>query len=264
MCAGGRMKSGDVNPTPPAMWCSVWGGASLRSGEASRGIGRGGGGLELPVHGGRGSGSRWHAMRRANSDDLALGWGWERARAYDQGLGRFYRRGRGRRAARACGAERWGVLWHCQGRLNTCSFLSARVLALTEEPNVRISPYDLCKISSLHLGLPSLCEFQVKIWSSLGDMVAPSQGCRNCSTQDKTCVKPCQTVLVWFQNFQVCALGNLAPFCQLDHVDLVPATKWTPLIFRRGLIFDLEKNWVALECSPLGGLIWGFCGTFLE
>jgi hypothetical protein len=90
---------------------------------------------------------------------------------------------------------------------------------------VRISPYDLCKISSLHLGLPSLCEFQVKIWYSLGDMVAPSQGSRYCSTRDKTCVKPCQTVLDWFQIFQGRALGNLAPFCQLDHVDLAPATK---------------------------------------
>jgi hypothetical protein len=90
---------------------------------------------------------------------------------------------------------------------------------------VRISPYYLCKISSLHLGLPSLCEFQVKIWSSLGDMVAPSQGCWHYSSRDKTCVKQCQTILVWFQIFQGCALGNLAPFCELDHVDLAPATK---------------------------------------
>jgi hypothetical protein len=125
----------------------------------------------------------------------------------------------------ARGAERRGVLWHCQGSSNTCSFLSARVLALAEQPNVRISSYDLCKISSLHLGLPRLCECQVKIWSSLGDMVAPSQGCRHCSTRDKTFVKPCQTVLAWFQIFQGCSLGNLAPFCQLDHVDLAPATK---------------------------------------
>jgi hypothetical protein len=85
--------------------------------------------------------------------------------------------------------------------------------------------------------------------------VAPSEGCHHCLTRDKTRVKPCQTILVWFQIFQGCALGNLAPFCQLDHVDLAPATKLTPLIFRRGLIFYLEKNWVALECSPLGDLI---------
>jgi hypothetical protein len=82
-----------------------------------------------------------------------------------------------------------------------------------------------CEISSLHLGLPSSCEFQGKIGSGLGDMVAPSQGCRHCSTCDKTGVKPCQTVLVWFQNFQGCALGNLAPFCQLDLTDLALETK---------------------------------------
>jgi hypothetical protein len=50
-------------------------GASLSSREASRGIGRGGGGPKWPVHDGRGSGSRWHAVRRVNSDDLALGRG---------------------------------------------------------------------------------------------------------------------------------------------------------------------------------------------
>jgi hypothetical protein len=169
-------------------------GASLSSEEASRGIGRGGGGLEWPVHGGLGSSGRWHAMRRENSGELAFGRAWERARAYGQSLGRLYRRER--RCGR--GAERRGVLWHCQDRSNTLSFLSARVQALAEQSNVRILPYDLCKISSLHLELPSLCEFQVKIWSRLGDMVAPSQGCQHCSTQDKTRVKPGKTVLVWF------------------------------------------------------------------
>jgi hypothetical protein len=50
-------------------------GASLTSGEASRGIGWGGGGLEWPVLGCRGSGDRWHAVRRAIAGELALGWG---------------------------------------------------------------------------------------------------------------------------------------------------------------------------------------------
>ena len=77
----------------------------------------------------------------------------------------------------------------------------------------------------MYLGLPSSCEFQGKIGSGLGDLVAPSQWCRHCSSHHKTDVKPCQTVLVWFQNFQECALGNLAPFCYLDLKDLAPATK---------------------------------------
>jgi hypothetical protein len=50
-------------------------GASLSSREASRGIGWGGGGLEWSVHGSRGSGDRWHAVRRARSGELALGRG---------------------------------------------------------------------------------------------------------------------------------------------------------------------------------------------
>jgi hypothetical protein len=49
--------------------------ALLSSGEASRGIERGGGGPEWPVHGGRGSGSRWQPVRRANSGDFVLGRG---------------------------------------------------------------------------------------------------------------------------------------------------------------------------------------------
>jgi hypothetical protein len=55
--------------------------------------------------------------------------------------------------------------------------------------------------------------------------VAPSQVCRHCSTHNKTGAKLCQTVLDWFQIFQGCALGNLAPFFQLDLMDLVPATR---------------------------------------
>jgi hypothetical protein len=77
-------------------------GASLSSGEACRGIGRGGGGPDWPVHGGRGSGSRWHAVRRSNSGDLALGRGREQVGAYGQGLGRLYRHGCAGPSAEAC------------------------------------------------------------------------------------------------------------------------------------------------------------------
>jgi hypothetical protein len=50
-------------------------GASLSSGEASRGIGWSGGGLKWLVHDGRGSGGRWHTVHRARSGELALGRG---------------------------------------------------------------------------------------------------------------------------------------------------------------------------------------------
>jgi hypothetical protein len=100
-------------------------GASLSSGEASQGVRQGGGGLEWPVYGGRGSGGRWHAVRRANAGEVVLGQGCERAGVYGRGRGWLYsrRRERGRgvdatqRGAR--GAERRGVLWLCQGASNT-------------------------------------------------------------------------------------------------------------------------------------------------
>jgi hypothetical protein len=40
----------------------------------------------------------------------------------------------------ASGAEHRGVHWHCQGTSKMWPFVSAQVLALAEQPNVRISP----------------------------------------------------------------------------------------------------------------------------
>jgi hypothetical protein len=125
----------------------------------------------------------------------------------------------------ARGAERRGVLWHCQGASNTWLCYSALVLAPAEHPNVRILPYDLCKISSLHIELSSSCEFQGEIGSGLEDMVVPSLVCLHYLSRDKTDAKPCQTILVWFQTFQACALDSLATFCYLNHVVLAPANK---------------------------------------
>jgi hypothetical protein len=88
--------------------------ASPRHVEAIPRVGRGGEWLGWLVYGGRFSGGRWHAVRRAITGDLALRWGWERAGVYGRGLGCLYRRGRGhefglaRRDVR--GAERRGVL----------------------------------------------------------------------------------------------------------------------------------------------------------
>jgi hypothetical protein len=111
------------------------------------------------------------------------------------------------------------------GASNTWLCYSAQVLAPAEHPNVRILPNGLCKISSLHLELPSSCEFQGEIRSGLEDMVAPSLVCLHCSSRDKTYAKPCQTTLVWFQTSQGCALGSLATFCYLDHVVLAPSNR---------------------------------------
>jgi hypothetical protein len=94
------------------------------------------------------------------------------------------------------GAERRDMVWCCQGTSNTWSCYSAQVLAPAEQPNVRILPFDLCKISFLHLELSSSCEFKGEIGSGLEDMVAPSLVCLYCSSRDKTDAKPCQTTLV--------------------------------------------------------------------
>jgi hypothetical protein len=224
--------------------------ASLRHAEVIPRVERGREWLGWLVYGGQVSGGRWHAMRRAIAGDLALRRGWERAGAYGRGLGQLYRRGAGtgsclvRRGAR--GAERRGVLWRCQGASNSWLCYSAQVLAPAEHPNVWILPYGLCKISSLHRELPSSCEFQGKICPGLGDMRAPRWVCRHYSSRDKTDAKPCQTTPVWFQTSQGCALGSLATFCYLDHAVLAPSIRWTLLISRLGLIFDLEKTWVTL------------------
>ena len=71
-----RHQSGVSGEVVFGLWAR---GASLNSEEASRGVRRGGGGLERPVYGGRGSGGRWHAVPRANAGELVLGQGWERA-----------------------------------------------------------------------------------------------------------------------------------------------------------------------------------------
>jgi hypothetical protein len=192
----------------------------LRVQGASLSFRRGGGGLEWPVCGGRGSGGRWHAVHRANVGELVLGRGWEWAGVYGQERGWLYSRGRGR----GCRVEHRGVLWRCQGASNTWSCYSAQVLAPAEQPNVWILLYDLCKISSLHLELSSSCEFQGEIGSVMEDLVAPSLVCLHCSSRDKTDAKPSQTTLVWFQTFQGCALDSLASFCYLNPKDLAPAT----------------------------------------
>jgi hypothetical protein len=78
-------------------------------------------------------------VRRAIADELVLGRGWERVGVYGQAWGRLYRRGRGR--GRGVGMARRGARGaERQGASNTWPFLSAQVLALAEQPNVRISP----------------------------------------------------------------------------------------------------------------------------
>ena len=134
---------------------------------------------------------RWHAVLWANAGELELGLGQGDVGVYGRGHGGFYsrrsRHGRGvgttQGYARRLSAE--GVLWRCQGASNTWSCSSAQVLAPAQVTTVRISPKVLCKISSWHLGLASLCKFQWKICPRSQDMWAPSLVCLHCSPVTK-------------------------------------------------------------------------------
>jgi hypothetical protein len=130
--------------------------------------------------------SRWHGVLWANTGELVLEMGQGRAGVYGRDRGGLYSRGRGRgRGVTRRGLSAEGVLWHCQGASNTWPCSSAQVLAPADVTTVRISPKVLCKISSWHLGLASLCKFQGKICPSLEDMGAPSLVCLHCSPATK-------------------------------------------------------------------------------
>jgi hypothetical protein len=180
---------------------AAWG-ASLRTVEANPRVGWDGEWLVWLVYSGRGLRGRWHAALWANFGELELGLGQGHAGVYGQGRGGFYCRGRGcgRGVGTAWGCLRGrsaeGVLWHRQGASNTWSCSSARVLAPAELQNVRISPNVLCKISSWHLGLDSLCKSQWKICPSLQDMWAPSLICLHCSPAIK--LMPIHVKRPWF------------------------------------------------------------------
>jgi hypothetical protein len=83
----------------------------------------------------------------------------------------------------------------------------------------------LVQISSWHLGLALMCEFQWEICPSSQDMRAPNRVCRHCSPRDKMDVKSCQMALASVQIFPGCALVCLATFCYLDQKVLAPAPR---------------------------------------
>jgi hypothetical protein len=97
-------------------------GVSPRHVESLSRVGRGWEWLGWPVYGGGCSGGHWHAVCRANTGDLALRRGRERAGAYGWSLGWLYRRGRGQWhgfGSARCGARRVGrrgVLWRARTR----------------------------------------------------------------------------------------------------------------------------------------------------
>jgi hypothetical protein len=134
-------------------WLLRWGkvrflarGASPRHAWSTPRVGRGWERLCWPVYGGGCLGGRGHAVCGATSVIWCSG-EVERARgSMFEVPGGLYRRGRGQRRRLGFGATRGtrgrasGVLWRSQGASNTCRFVSALVLPLAEQPNVRILP----------------------------------------------------------------------------------------------------------------------------
>jgi hypothetical protein len=171
---GGRRKSGDGNPAPPAKWCSVWG-----LGKLHRALGRLAEVLDWMEVGRSGwstvVGARVAAGTLCVEITLAIScagraeseWG-STVKASVCFIGADASMGaRSGVARRGRAGQAPGHALAFQGRSNTCAFSPALVQALAEKPNVRISPKILCKVYSMSLRLSGLCEFQVKIWSGL-------------------------------------------------------------------------------------------------
>jgi hypothetical protein len=144
------------------------------SGEASRGVGLYGGGPEWPVHGGRDRAAAGMPCAGGTPANLCSGGAESERGSTVVASGGFIgtgvgvgvgagsgvaRRGRTGPSARACSGAP-GQIEH------VCVFFCPSSRAC-EQPNMRISAKILCKVSSMSLGLASLCEFQVKIWSGL-------------------------------------------------------------------------------------------------
>jgi hypothetical protein len=141
-------------------------GASLRRAHSSPRIGRGWERLGWPVYGGRGSGGRGHITHGQTTTSLPSvrferarksvvdAWGGFIGAGAGHGVGWPFGATRGTRGrARACSGE-------LRARRTRGSLLLPVFFPLLSGQNVRILPYRLWEISSLHLELPSSCEFQ--------------------------------------------------------------------------------------------------------
>jgi hypothetical protein len=141
-------------------------GASLGRAHSSLRIGRGWERLGWPVYGGRGSGGRGHVAPGQTTASLAPvrferarksvvdTWGGFIGAGAGHGVGWPFGATRGTRGrARACSDE-------LRARRTRDSLLLPVFFPLLSGQNVRILPYRQWEISSLHLELPSSCEFQ--------------------------------------------------------------------------------------------------------
>jgi hypothetical protein len=113
---------------------------------------------------------RWHLADEANSADLEHGLGKWRAGVYGRDPDGFYRRGRGREVGAARGCASGGAPRACSSALErvehvgVCFCLCSSACRDHKLANLAKG---LGQISSWHLGLATLCEFQWEICPSL-------------------------------------------------------------------------------------------------
>jgi hypothetical protein len=137
---------------------------------------------------------RWNLAHGANSSELELGLGQWHAVVYGRGRDGLYRRGRGRgpEVGVARGARVGGVTRACSSapehveHVGVGFCLCSSICRDHKRANLAKG---LVQISSWHLGLAIMCEFQWEICPSSQDMRAPNRVCRHCSSRDKTDVK---------------------------------------------------------------------------
>jgi hypothetical protein len=109
---------------------------------------------------------RWHLAHGANSGELELWLGQWRAGVYGRGQDGFYRRERGREVGRRGAARGGGAPRACSGaperveHVGVCFCLCSNACRDHKRANLAKG---LVQISSWHLGLAILCEFQWEI-----------------------------------------------------------------------------------------------------
>jgi hypothetical protein len=144
--AGGRAKSGDRELASSARQSSIPRSGSFTEARRAYSVGRTGLGEAL-LAGLRWRGIGWPRARRArgNAGDIVLRWV-ERVRGSTVEVSSGFIGADAATAPARLGATRGtqgqasGVLWRAQGASNTWLFVSALVLSLAEQPNVRILP----------------------------------------------------------------------------------------------------------------------------
>jgi hypothetical protein len=181
-------------------------GASLRYAESIPRVGRGWEWLHWPVYCGGGSGGRWHALCRANTGDLVLRWGWERAGSTTEASAGFIGAGAG--GGHGCGSVRRGARevgrWACSGTFRARQTRGGVLLPMFNSSprshSVNLGK-NLAQASSWHLWLSLVCEFQGKISPRSEDFRMPNLACLPVHSATKEMTKHVKWIWLSFKLF---------------------------------------------------------------